>query len=870
MKTKTLILVFFVVALLGFSEIDNTPGYKNPKHSAERRLEDLIARMTLEEKAAQLQNYHLQHIKFENKIIGREGIGGIGYERYESNPAPELAAKEINAIQKFLVDSTRLGIPAIIHGEALHGVCSNGFTIFPQAIGMASTWDLELMSQVANAISAEAKTIGIRQVLSPVLNVARDVRWGRTEETYGEDPYLISRMGVAFCKAFEEKGIVTTPKHFVANFGDGGRESFPPHLSERILREVYFPGFKACITEAGSRSLMPAYNSFDGIPCHTSEWLLQDILRGEWGFEGYVVSDYAGLNRVYVSHGTAANPVETAAQGIKAGMNRELPKVSVYGTPLVEAVRNGFLNEEDLDQAVRDVLKVKFELGLFENPYIDPQVAGKIPNSSKHRQIALEAARKSIVLLKNDKTLPINQEIKKILVTGPIADEAKTGGYSGWGVEKISILDGIQNHAPEGVSVEHLKVGTIDHIPLPAIDRKYFVDSVKASYFANREVEGEPEVIKREDDLHIIYHGRGPVNGIPEREPFSVRYETKIKAPYTQEGNLSLKMEGGARLYVDGKLILDLWNSYETNKIIPFSFEKGRIYDVRLEYRSRNENGFVSLGWDILPFSETDAGKAVKASENADAIVFVAGISEGEQKDRANLNLSVSQEKIINELAKTDKPLIVMLMNGSAVTMENWIASANAIVEYWYAGEEGGNAMGEILFGKCNPSGKLPITFPVSVAQLPLYYNYKPLGRGSGDYLDMSGKPQFPFGHGLSYTNFEYSNIKLDKDTIRIDEDVDVKVTVKNTGKFDGDEVVQMYINDVYASTSRPIKELKGFKRIHLRSREEKMVTLTIKPEHLAVYDKNMKYVVEPGDFKIMIGSSSEDIRSISNLNVSG
>jgi len=857
-------LIFLFVILSGNLFSQKTPKpWLNSQLPIEQRVKLLLENMTLEEKAAQLQNYHTRPILWGEVTIGQEGLGGMGYERFSTNPSPDSSAKEINLLQKKLIEETRLGIPAIVHGEALHGLCSNGFTVFPQAIGMASTWNPGLIHEVAEAISSEARTIGIRQVLSPVVNVARDVRWGRTEETYGEDPYLISRMGVAFCSAFEEKDIVTSPKHFIANFGDGGRESFPPHLSERILREIYFPGFKACITEAGSRSLMPAYNSFDGTPCHSSHWLLKDILRDEWGFKGYVVSDYAGLNRIYVSHKTAKNPAECAAQAIKSGMNRELPKVSVYGQPLIDAVNSGLLSETELDEAVADVLRIKFEIGLFDSPYCDIAPALSIPNNDEHRQLALETARQSIILLKNkENTLPLSGEFNKILVTGPVADEAKTGGYSGWGIKKVSILEGIKNQVGENVEVIHEKLGTIDHIPLPQIEPRFFVGKVEADFFSNREVEGKPQVTKLEDNLHILYEGRGPVNGIPERKPYSVRYKAKVKSPESKSGNLSLRMEGGARLFIDGKLIIDLWNEYETNKIIPFEFVKDKVYDIQLEYRSRNENGFISMGWDVLPFEETDEGKAKAAAENADAVIFVAGISEGEQRDRANLDLSASQERIINELAKTDKPLIIILMNGSPVTMQNWIESADAIIEYWYAGEEGGNALGEILTGKYNPAGRLPVTFPISVAQLPLYYNYKPLGRGQGDYLDLSGKPQFAFGYGLSYTNFEYSDAKLKKKVIKSGENAEVSINVKNTGKYDGDEVVQLYIRDLYSSVSRPLKELKAFKRIHIKKGEEETITFTIEPDALAMYDIDMNYLVEPGNFEIMIGSSSDDIRS--------
>jgi beta-glucosidase len=735
---------------------EQKPAYLNKSIPIEERVEDLLQRMTTKEKVYQMVgigNWRKQQrvfvtkekirhwrqmdrkllisilkkakfsIKNAKKIIGH-GLGqlSMGIALF----TPKTGAERANEAQKFAKEQTRLGIPIIIHDECLHGCMALGSTSYPQSIALASTWDDELMEKIAVAIGKETRARGINQCLSPTINIARDPRCGRTEETYGEDTYLTSRMGVAFVKGVQSQGVVTTPKHYVANFvGDGGRDSHEIHFSERVLREIYLPAFEACIKEAGALSIMAAYNSLDGTPCSASKWLLTDILRKEWKFKGFVVSDYFSVVHIQEKHRVAKTKAEAAQKAVEAGLDIELPNMDCY-EKLINLSEKNKISIKAIDECVRRILWVKFYLGLFDNPYVDPKYAEKIADCAEHRKLALKTAQKSIVLLKNeDDILPLGKGIKSIAVIGPNADEIQLGGYS--------------CREPRNVIT--------------------------------------------------------PLKGIKNR----------------------------------------------ASKNIKINFSKG------CDVKSKSKKEFKS---------------AVEIAKKSGVAVMFMGNSpktEGEARDRCNLDLPGRQEELINAISKTGTPTIVVLIGGSVITMGKWINNVQAIMEAWYPGEEGGNAIADILFGNCNPSGHLPITFPKTTGQLPLYYNYKPSGR-SETYVDLRGKqPLFPFGYGLSYTTFKFGKPRLKKSTIGPNESTTVLVNVTNTGKKTGDEVVQMYIRDKFSSVARPVKELKAFKRITLKPGQKKTVSFDIIPEHLSFYDINMEYVVEPGKFEIMVGNSSQD-----------
>ena len=841
---------------IDFNKNGTMDPYENPKLPIEERVEDLLSRMTLEEKVAQLQS---------GKNIPKYGMGNLTCVL--RNIPPKEGAKKANEFQVQAIEETRLGIPVIIHDECLHGCVAVLSTSFPQAIALAATWDPDLMYKVAKATAKETRARGIHQCLSPVVNIVRDVRAGRTEESYGEDPYLTSVMGAAFCRALREEGVIATPKHFVANFvGDGGRDSHEIHFSERILREIYFPGFKACI-KAGALSVMAAYNSLDGIPCSCNKWLLTEVLRDEWGFEGFVVSDYASITGILKKHCVAATPEETAKLALEAGLDVELPRVEYYGDALIKAVKEGLVSEEVVNEAVRRVLRAKFLIGLFDNPFADPDEAEKVCGCKEHAELALQAARKAIVLLKNEgNILPLNKEkIKSIAVLGPLSDELKLGGYSGLPPRMIAPLEAIRQKVKPGTKVYHAKGCSIapgKAIPIPSEylappDAKPGEHGLKGEYFDNPNLSGEPILVRIDEQVNFDWGLGSPDPRIP-CDNFSVRWTGKLIPPETGIYELYLITDDGVRLWIDGKLLIDSWyDRGETMDRVRIRLEAGRAYDIRIEYYEHTGSAKAQLAWNYKGKYPDEFEKAVKLAEQADVAVVFVGIIEGEGKDRASLRLPGLQEDLIEKIINTGTPTIVVLMTGSAVVGE-WIEKVPAIIQAWYPGQEGGTAIAEVLFGEYNPGGKLPFTWPRHEGQLPLYYNYKPSGRGY-DYVDMPGTPLFPFGHGLSYTEFQYSNLKIEADEEK--GYVKVSVDVENVGKMKGDEVVQLYIRDVVASIARPLKELKGFKRITLNPGERKTVTFTLTPDDLAFFDLNMRRVVEPGAFEVMIGSSSEDIR---------
>jgi len=826
--------------------------YENPRLPVEERVEDLLSRMTIEEKIGQLRSGH---------SIPEHGIGNLTHVTRQLPPVE--GAVRANELQAQAIEGTRLGIPVIIHDECLHGCMATLSMSFPQAIALAATWDPDLMYRVAKAIARETRARGIHQCLSPVVNIVRDVRAGRTEESYGEDPYLCSVMGAAFCKAMREEGVIATPKHFVANFvGDGGRDSNDIHFSERILREIYFPAFKACV-KAGALSVMSAYNSLDGVPCSSNRWLLTEVLRDEWGFEGFVVSDYDSVTRI-ISRLHAAETAEEAAKlALEAGLDVELPRADIYGDPLVEAVRKGLISEETVDEAVRRVLRAKFLIGLFDKPFVDPEEAERVCTCEEHARLALEAARKSIVLLKNEgNLLPLDcGEIRSIAVIGPLSDELKLGGYSGTPPRAVTPLEGIRSKAGPDTEIYHARGCPLwagEHIMLfpPYIVSPDGEEGLKAEYFSNPDLAGEPVFTRRDKWIRFEWGFDPPDPRIPA-DGFSIRWTGKLRPPETGTYELTLFVDGGARLWVDGKLLIDVWEGSRLPGRARVRLEKGREHEIKVEYRKLTGYGSVRLSWDYMDGDDDAMREAVEAARKADVAVVFVGIVEGEGFDRARLNLPGPQERLIEKVVETGTPTIVVLMTGSAVT-GRWIEKVPAIIQAWYPGQEGGTAIAEVLFGEYNPGGRLPFTWPRDVGQLPLYYNYKYSGRRH-DYGDMPGTPMFPFGHGLSYTTFRYSNLRIEGDLEK--GNVRVSVDVENTGDREGDEVVQLYVRDLVASVVRPFMELKGFKRVALKPGERQTVTFKLSPDNLAFPGPDMRRVVEPGAFEVLVGSSSADIR---------
>lgn len=864
--------------------------YKDPKRPVEERVQDLLSRMTPEEKFWQLfmipgdvgvdtTKYKTGIFGLQVNTIGQSGAAAGQMLTYKAGNSAEETAVRINAIQKYFIQKSRLGIPIIPFDEALHGLVRNGATAFPQSIALAATWNPELVNQVAEAIAIECSSRGIRQILSPVVNVATDVRWGRTEETYGEDPFLVSEMGVAYVSAFENNGIITSPKHFVANVGDGGRDSYPIYWNERYMREIILPPFEACFKRGGSRSVMTSYNSYNGTPCTANSWLLNQILKKEWGFNGFVISDAGGTGGANVLHFTATDYADATAKSITGGLDvifqTNYDHFKLFSPPFY----NGNIDQKTIDSAVARVLRLKFTLGLFENPYVDPTLASVWNGNPNHRELSKRAALESTVLLQNNKeVLPLNKNIKSIAVIGPDADEARLGGYSGPGNENVSILQGIKNLVGKSVNVKYA-IGcsreNIEYITIPTGALSCDISGEKrqglqGEYFNNVTFAGTPVITRCDPQIQFQWTLFSPDPEKLSYDFYSVRWTGKLKAPETGTFKIGIDGNDGYRLYIDKKLIIDNWTKRTKQTILAdYPFEKGKEYDIRIEYYEPTGNAWFNLVWDV-GVNNNEKGKidkAVAMANESDVAVVVVGIEEGEFRDRAYLNLPGKQEELIKRIAATGKQTIVVLVGGSAITMNNWIKEVDGILAVWYPGENGGNAVAEVLFGDYNPAGRLPITYPVFEGQLPLVYNHKPTGRGD-DYNNLTGQPLFPFGFGLSYTRFEYSNLKFGADSIKTGDSTYVTVNITNTGKVAGDEVVQLYLHDEFASVARPVMELKGFKRIHLNPGETKEIRFAITPEMLSMLDINLKKIVEPGTFRIMIGASSKEIRQRTVLTV--
>lgn len=839
-----------------------TPPYLNPKLSVEARVRDLLGRMTVAEKIAQL------------RCDGRESVYGPALKTTgfgEIAPVlrgitPRQAALEANRIQEMALQG-RLKIPTIIHDEALHGLVGNGATSFPQAIGLASTWNPALVSQVAKAIALETKSRGIRHVLSPVINVVRDARWGRVEETYGEDPLLNTVLGVEFIRAFEQNGVVTTPKHYVANVWDGGRDSHSVNVSERQLREVYLPPFEAAFKEAGARSVMAAYGSLNGYACSASKWLLTDLLRKEYGFKGFVVSDYGSVGGILWAHRTAANAKEAAAQAVNAGMDMELPDVNIFGAGLEQAVRDRLISPKVLDEAVSRVLRVKFELGLFENAMVDVDATARINEAPAHQALALEAARQSLVLLKNDRgTLPLDPKLGKVALIGPNANRALLGGYSGSPTKVVSVLDALRARLGEDrvVFAQGCEIGGRQTLPaVPSAALRTSTDGraeqgLEAEYFDNANFAGQPK-LRRIDRQVDFDWGQGKPHDELSDNDFSVRWKGYLVPSRSGLHKIALTSDDGARMYLDGKLVAQNWGEHAATTVdVTVPLEAGKPVAIQVEYFEAKGFASCRLGW-LQPGDEAANpafAEAVRAAEASDAVVFVAGILEGEGRDRAFLDLPGQQEELIQALAATGKPMVVVLMAGAPVTMEAWVDRVPAILCAWYAGQSGGTAIVEALLGDVNPSGKLPMTFPRSVGQCPIYYNLEPSGRGY-DYVDSTGQPRYAFGHGLSYTEFRYENLRL-REGGPGGAALEASFDLSNVGKVAGAEVAQLYVRDVVASQVRPLKELKAFKRVELQPGEMKRVVLTLSKRDLSFWGAEGKWIFEPGKFEVMVGGSSD------------
>jgi beta-glucosidase len=772
--------------------------YRDASADIGDRVDDLIARMRLPEKVAQLGAVWVASIldgdRFSETKASTQlaaGSGQITRIGASTTLRPQQTAAIHNDIQRFLRERTRLGIPTLLHEESCAGFLARDASQFPQAIGMAATWQPDLVQAVGDVIREQMRAVGARQTLAPVLDIARDARWGRVEETFGEDPYLVSRMGVAYVKGVQgeslAQGVVATAKHFMGyGASEGGLNWAPSPLPRRELLERILPPFEAAIREAGLASVMNGYQEIDGIPCGASRWLLDDLLRGELGFEGTVVADYFTVLCLLTYHRVAADKAEAGARALEAGLDVELPTVDCYGEPLIEAIGSGRVDEALVDRSLRRVLQQKFELGLFEDPFVDAAAAPAVFDTQSQRALARTVAQKSMVLLKNDgDVLPLDPDVGRLAVIGPSADSVRLlqGDYSY--PAHVEIVFGPVREAGDDdfAAAEHVALA-----PGQASDSQALIDCF----------------------------------------PESVTVLEGIRAAVSPATKVEVARGCGIR---GGDL-----------------------------------SGIESAA---LLAAECDAAVVVVGGRSG----LVKGCTSGEAIDRAELGLPGIQSELVRAVAATGTPTVVVLVNGRPLAISDVHDQVPAILEAWLPGEEGGHAVADVLFGAVNPAGRLPVTLARAVGQMPLYYNHKPSGARSqfhGDYSDLSCQPLLPFGHGLSYTRFEYANLELSSSEVATDGRVAISVSVHNAGDRDGEEVVQLYVNDRVASVTRPVKELAGFARIAIAAGESRRVTFHLDLGRLAFYDRDMQLVVEPGEVAIMIGASSEDVRLEATLNVTG
>lgn len=844
-------------------------------------MNDLLARMTPEEKFRQLfmvaGDFGGDSARFKSGLFGfqvdaaPQGDAGGQLLNYAAGADAERTLNKINGMQRYFMEESRLGIPMLAFDEALHGLVRKGATAFPQSIGMAASWDTTLMAQVATAIALETKARGIRMVLSPVVNLATDPRWGRVEETYGEDPLLASCFGVAYVKAMESRGIITTPKHFVANHGDGGRDSYPAFHSERLLRETYLKPFEACVKLGGARSIMTSYNSLDGRPCSANSWLLNDVLRRDWGFSGFVISDAAATGGANVLHFTARDYEDAGRQSVENGQDvifqTDIAHAELFKPPYLD----GTVKQAAIDSAVARVLRMKFELGLFDEPLTSDSLLNAL-NLAKHRGLAYEMALKGAVLLKNEnKVLPLSSATQRILVIGSDAVEARLGGYSGPGNAPVSILEGLKKTLGQDAEVTFIRGcerverehGAVPDAVLFHREGQHLKPGLHADYFNGIDIAVAPTFTRIDERIDFNWTLFGPDPRVAY-DHFAVKWEGVIVPDSSGVWFIGMEGNDGYRMYLGDDLYIDRWDEQGVHHtLVPFPFQAGDTIALRIEYRERAGNARFKLVWDAASANWDDDGGIVEAVDQVrgnDRVIIVAGIEEGEFRDRSSLKLPGEQEELIKRVAAIGKPVMVVLVGGSAITMDAWIDEVDAVLMAWYPGEAGGLAIADLLLGKRNPSGKLPITFPRNEGQLPLIYNHYPTGRGD-DYVDGTGHPLFPFGYGLSYSSFEYSDLELSRTNFTSKDTVVLSFKLTNSSTVAGEEVVQLYAHDELASIARPVKELKGFQRVALSTGEAKTVTFKLHASMFAYPNAEMKEVTEPGMFRIMVGGSSKDIR---------
>ncbi|MCL1786780.1 MAG: glycoside hydrolase family 3 C-terminal domain-containing protein [Defluviitaleaceae bacterium] len=861
------------------------PIYQDPTQPIEARISDLIPRMTLEEKVRQLDMYAWGEVadqQPDGMVFNKEKldavIGNLGMGCLQSRNS---TAEFNNAIQEHVKSTSRLGIPVLVAEEALHGLNRRDCTIFPQQITLAATWEPSLAYKQGHDIARETRSLGIHETFSPVLDLGRDPRWGRVEEGFGEDTYLSAAFAGQIVKGLQGDDvsapdrIVAEPKHFTG-YGQpvGGLNCAPAAMGRHEHYAYCIPVFEAAFN-AGALNAMCSYSSIDGVPVSGDHEMLTDVLRGKLGMKGLVRADMTAVKMLYTSHHVAKDNREALKMGLLAGVDMQFYDFTheFYQDTMIDLVRTGEVPEAAVDLAVSRVLRVKFLLGLFENTHTDPALFAKTARCAAHKETALNVARKAMTLLKNDGILPLSKDINTIAVLGPSADTPRMGDYTAPHnkADAITLLDGIRSVVSPSTKVLHSRGCNI----LDAVIKPFRTEMLQTltgepgllgEYFNNSDMSGEPALVRVDDNINFNWWFSPPGDGVNANQ-YSIRWTGRLVPTQDMDFDIGLSTMDSMRLFIDGGLIVDAWDHNDAMTMLAtFPLKKGQTYDVQVEFRNKARGGRVIFGYSQ---GDLDMTEAINMARQADVAIVAVGDSEqtcGENLDRTDLNLPGQQLALVKAIYETGTPVVLVLQNGRPLTLRWENEHIPAILEAWFPGEMGGQAMAEALFGDINPAGRLPFSFPKSIGQIPLHYSRKPAG--GLRYVEMDYHPLFHFGHGLSYTTFAYENLRLSAEKIPANGQVQVTFDVINTGNVAGEEVPQLYVNDVVTSVVTGTKELKGFDRIALEPGERKTVTLTLGFDELRLLNRDYEWVVEPGLFKVMVGASNDDIRLFGEFSV--
>lgn len=870
--------------------------YKDSTLSPLQRAEDLLSRMTLEEKVAQMDmirgvelatKVHEAHFCavdensdfYWDKVKESFGDRGMGFVHdVYSTPAV------LNKLQRYLVEETRLGIPCIFTGEALHGLSYPGATIFPMPIAMGASFDPALTKEVGHAIAAETRSLGIQEILAPNLDLAREPRWGRVEETFGEDTYLSSQMAYAIVTG--EQGddisapdaVMAEPKHYcVHGIPEGGTNCSPARVGRREVETAYLPVFEAGFKKAGACNAMASYNCIDGETVINSEYYLREVLKERYGMRGYVRADFGAVSRLTHTHHIAKDNQEAIKLAVEAGLDVQgfdFPNTE-WESNLIELVRSGQMEEAVIDDAVMRILKLKFELGLFENPYTDEEHYKDVVRCEKHKDISYRCAQESIVLLQNEgNVLPLSKEISSIAVLGPSSNLQREGSYSSvpWGYHMPSVYEEICSRVSKDCKVYQADGCGVTENDVTVIPQNWYPEGVELEYYANNHFGGEPV---GKDHANLIKFNW--ILAKPHRDLEFKGYSICMKAKLTPNtydfaaedeiaGRLAFTTNDTVEVWVDGKLVIKSGGDDKQNlPACPFTFVNGQTYELEIRYICDVNGNNVSL---CIDHHGDDIEKAVELAKMSDVVVLVCGddkVTSGEGMDRCDLKLYGKQQELIRQVCEAGKPTILVLENGKPVDLSWEKDHVNSILAAWFGGELGAKAIADVLFGDISPSGRLPISFPKSVGHLPCYYSMLP--GGSPFYLEGMRKELFPFGHGLSYTAFSYTDLSVEN--VGGPYDYQVTLKVKNVGDRAADEIVQLYVNDICSSVVTPELLLQGFERIHFEAGEEKQVTFSLNFDSFKLLNKKFEWVVEPGEFSIKVGASCRDIRLEKTIKIS-